>query len=535
MSELKAFPITVSDEEASRLTSEYAELGEPSSGFIEVADRMCDLYVTYRGRFVIMVDGRIFIPKYNGAPMKLRNSNICHHLNRSYSISIYAGQYSSKFVCFDVDAGGLSTVQRVVTAIVHFGIPREYIVVSSSGGKGYHVEVFFDDLVYTENLAKLYDFVTIEAGVSRHEVEFRPTYTQAIKLPLSRHYKTGNICWYLDPETFEPIESIEYILTIQKFSRDGFNDLVSKLKMRKPIEDPYDPINKYLDKEPPKQVEISPEVRRMMEASIYPRLEKQGERHHMMMRIAIHNRTLGMTQEESYETLERWWNEQDQSVSGTSTYEALSDASSLVAWTFSEHFTPPKKKEPRLTITEQDMDIVLAQKTRTERKIMFLIICYCSVFGKLKMSKYRIAETVGCSTVTVMKAIRGLVESRWLYVRFGTPSFDAQENTFKRECNSYRVSGEASKKAREVLDEIGIEQNICDDFFPYDRVLTINDDNKLEMPELKVDGFMEFYREALSHVTKKTLRKRVTRLELNWILKSNGNTDIENDTKQEDE
>lgn len=89
--------------------------------------------------------------------------------------------------------------------------------------------------------------------------------------------------------------------------------------------------------------------------------------------------------------------------------------------------------------------------------------------------------------------------------------------------------------ARQVLDEIGIEQNICDDFFPYDRVLTINDDNKLEMPELKVDGFMEFYREALSHVTKKTLRKRVTRLELNWILKSNGNTNIENDTKQEDE
>ena len=88
-------PATLTQETADQLTAEYNNLGEVTNHLIEVEDRMCDLYVTYRGRFVMMVNGSIFIPKYNGAPMKLRNSNICHHLKRNYAISIYAGQYSS--------------------------------------------------------------------------------------------------------------------------------------------------------------------------------------------------------------------------------------------------------------------------------------------------------------------------------------------------------------------------------------------------------------------------------------------------------
>src|SRR5699024_1347835 len=47
------------------------------------------------------------------------------------------------------------------------------------------------------------------------EVEFRPSWNQGVKLPLGVHQRTGNRCWFVDNRTLEPIESFDYIMSIE--------------------------------------------------------------------------------------------------------------------------------------------------------------------------------------------------------------------------------------------------------------------------------------------------------------------------------
>ena len=100
------------------------------------------------------------------------------------------------------------------------GLPRDKIYVSFSGRKGYHVEVFFDRIVDGNTLFNLYCHVIRNGGLDPDKVEFRPTPSMAIKLPLSVHGSTGNICWFVDRETFNFIEDEEYILSIEQVRVD---------------------------------------------------------------------------------------------------------------------------------------------------------------------------------------------------------------------------------------------------------------------------------------------------------------------------
>ena len=104
-------------------------------------------------------------------------------------------------MCFDVDDGNRDTVFRIIFELERLGIPRSKIYVSYSGGKGYHVELFCQEIIRTERWYRLYLSVIRAANLEPSKVEFRPTHTQSIKLPLSCHAKTGKVCWYADRDT----------------------------------------------------------------------------------------------------------------------------------------------------------------------------------------------------------------------------------------------------------------------------------------------------------------------------------------------
>ena len=196
----------------------------------DVISKINDLYITYRGRFTIVSQGGFYSPKSKAGYLKLKNANIWSHLQRTYAVAVYCGKSGSKFVCFDIDDGDCDTVSSVVNGIGEAtGISRDFIYVSYSGGKGYHVEVFFDDLVPMDCMRKLYRTVIKRHELNPKKVEFRPTPSQSIKLPLSVHQRTGNICWFVDRDTLEPIESYEYIFGIKQCSAELFQDFVNDI------------------------------------------------------------------------------------------------------------------------------------------------------------------------------------------------------------------------------------------------------------------------------------------------------------------
>ncbi|WP_418230877.1 TOTE conflict system archaeo-eukaryotic primase domain-containing protein [Butyricicoccus sp.] len=165
--------------------------------------KMSELYVSYRKQYVLSKpDGSIFIPKRKGdVPCVLTDRVLFNHLCQKYAIAVFAGPRTSKFLCFDVDDGSADTVQAIIGCLTKFGFPKERIYVSFSGGKGYHVEMFFNRLVYTNRLYALYSTVISQSHLDPRKVEFRPLPGNAIKLPLSIHGKTGNVCWFVDQKT----------------------------------------------------------------------------------------------------------------------------------------------------------------------------------------------------------------------------------------------------------------------------------------------------------------------------------------------
>lgn len=499
--------------------------------FYDIADRFVGLYVSYRQRYVMMVNGALFIPKRkNSSPIPLSNSIICKHLNRRFAVGVFAGMYSSKFICFDVDDGSKETVRKLIGLIADFGIPEEYVYVSSSGGKGYHVEVFFDALVYTEKLRIFYDCVVYTGRLNAQKVEFRPTHKQAIKLPLSVHAKTGNVCWYVNPRTFEPYESMDYVMEIKQFSADKFNELVDKCGLRKPIvtTEEDDLIAEQLPGAP-KVRELTEQERQILDGSSeYPDITQPGQRHTIMRAIAVHNRSAGMTLEESTDALLKWWAAQDRSLTTTSDEEGIKDIHETVAWTFSPHFIF-RRTVKKLTITNDILRVVLSAKTKSERKFLFLLACFSSVYGRMSMSYERIAKYTDCTSMTIRRLIDKLVEAG--YITVVKSKCTVSEGTFSRTPNTYYLN---TAKVLEKLPVMGIQFR-SDEPLVYsaqERVET-DEDGRLKtfIPELEPDGFVEFYYRTLpAMVSKTSLRGLLTRSEMSALSVLTGSLKAKSET-----
>ena len=403
--------------------------------FFRVVDRLFDLYVSYRGRFVTMSqDGKIFIQKRSvkneSVPAKLTSAVMCAHLNQRISISVFAGPHSAKFICFDVDDGKASTVREIVDTCEEAGIPRSKIYVSTSGGKGYHVEIFFDHLVYVSILKDFYDWVCFKASLDKTKVEFRPTHGHAIKLPLSRNFKTGNVCWYLDRETLCPITDAEYIFEIEKVSSEAFQMIaesvreeyrkswtVDATKMQSHVHIPFSEFEQYDD---------------------LPDLTAKGMTHKTILAITIHLKKKGFTQEQTVARLLDWYSKQDRQYLTDSDFVIRNDIKNAVKWVFSDSFVISHKQELFPTFTQGDIRLILSQVYRSDRYVLFAIMYYCKKYGDANISYDRLARVCNLSPLCVVNAINRLLAIEAISKKAGKAHYDGK--SFKRDRNVYWVT-----------------------------------------------------------------------------------------------
>lgn len=286
-----------------------------------IADRLEVLYVNHYDRFVMMrPDGAIYIPKVGDRTMVLAKSNLVKHAKCEYAVSVFAGKEGSKFVCFDVDQGGKERARQVVNALEQLGVPGEMIHVSFSGGKGYHVEVFFSTAVRTKHLLRLYKQVMHMICAASHEVEFRPLNKMAIKLPLSCHHRTGNRCWFVDRSSFEQIKSTDYLFRIEQMQADAFLEVAKRI---------------------PAETELPSKVRRSISDAdtdvtqfdvgrIFAPLSEPGTRHQRMVRIAVYLRHHGADVTACTEALISWYEQQSDEFIKSSEQEVMREIRGVV-------------------------------------------------------------------------------------------------------------------------------------------------------------------------------------------------------------
>ncbi|MCD4839747.1 hypothetical protein LRS37_12895 [Neobacillus sedimentimangrovi] len=189
-------------------------------------EKMNDLYITYRGRYLIQYPKGIYQtadtdnPKYK----PLCDGFINNHFKGTHTYGVFAGRVGTKFMTFDVDTkenARYMTMKLVNTLIEEFGVPAHHIHVSLSGSKGYHVDLFFE-FIQNKHVEVFYNKVIKAMGVEKSDIELRPTHYQGVKLPLGKHQKTGNRCWFVDTITLEPIKKYDHILTIQPMTEEEF-------------------------------------------------------------------------------------------------------------------------------------------------------------------------------------------------------------------------------------------------------------------------------------------------------------------------
>lgn len=380
-------------------------------GFYDLINRMDKLYVTYRRRFIMASEGKIFVPKVRGTAdqdMYLTKNLFMGHLNTRYAIGVFAGPISSKFVCFDVDLADKALVRRLIDEIERFGFPRDRVYISASGGKGYHVELFFNSTMYTNLLLDFYSTVIDRGGFDWRKVEFRPTAKQSIKLPLSVHPRTGNMCWYLDRETLEPIEDPGYILEIQQIDRDWAADLIRKNAERR---------GEYLevnggkeDKFPRHEYDIT-----HFDGDEYPQMTAPGMMHSLMVSIAVHERHEGKGRDEVKNTLLRWAAEQPKEYVTNSQKEIMDDAERITSWVCGEKFKLSQGSRA-LNITASEMDLIMAQRGGTRRKVLFLIMLFCKWRCEAHLSMKTMASFTGAAYAGVAKALGDLEAAGVIYV-----------------------------------------------------------------------------------------------------------------------
>lgn len=392
-----------------------------------VLRKMIELYVSYRGRYILCLPtGNIVTPKRKDGRYSWLSDNVLrNHLQQKYAVGVFADGYGSKFICFDVDDGNPDTVRAVIDELTALGFSDTDIHVSYSGGKGYHVEMFFDESIFINRLQALYNHVITARSLDPHKVEFRPMNTASIKLPLSRHARTGNMCWYVDRQTLTPIMTPEYILHIQQIRAVDAKALIPECTVATD--------NSTNKKDGSERGHSSPETR-----NLGTTLEQEGTRHNMMRNIAVFKRTHGTSREDCESALEEWIQAQDPLYYKSSQGEIRRDINELIAWVYSDRFILQKPMSSDSTVLRTSMlKGVLEQNSRTARRLYFLLLARCRM-QQPRISLKDAGKAIGVSAPSVGKAIRVLAANGHILIDDGR-RLKLEDGTFSAESRSYRV------------------------------------------------------------------------------------------------
>lgn len=213
----------------------------------QAVQKMWDLYVYNRNRYLILYQDRGYrtIEWYYNSPHNkpgakpLFDFHFRSHLRQKYTIGVFADR-KTKFICFDVDIPDKNlakkTVTELITTLNFLGITNDFITVSWSGNKGYHVEIFFDRPISNYHIKNFYYLVLYKADllkIDSGKVELRPTDTQGVKLPLGINWKStkmhSSFCYLIDyANDFKEIKGYQKILNANQLNAHYFELIGAK-------------------------------------------------------------------------------------------------------------------------------------------------------------------------------------------------------------------------------------------------------------------------------------------------------------------
>jgi hypothetical protein len=413
----------------------------------EIIQKINDLYILYRKKWLKFDE-----TGYSTISSIITDYHVKNHLQGYYTLGVFAGEIFTKFICFDVDVKDPQmakwTVYKLVNTLQEIGIPGEYIYISTSGNKGFHVEIFFNKPVFNTDIKQFYLMVLNYAellNIDYGKVELRPTHTQGVKIPLGKHFTTNRICWYVDYDTgLKPIEDYNYILCIQQMDTEFFYNILNKTKDSIDITEQqaleyenivarHKPLKIY-------QENIDPDVTiETIENLIKTGLKMQGTRHNALLKIAKYNKYIGLSADDNKQFLIDWMEKQDKRTYTTKWEDVLKDIDLIIQYTYERNYSLTIRQS-NITISANEIEEILKIKGKNHKLVLYALLVHSKRYANkddiFYISYKQIEETTGLSQRNIIRIIKDLEINKYIQV-FRNISGD---NKLIKDTNRYKIN-----------------------------------------------------------------------------------------------
>ncbi|ASN06848.1 TOTE conflict system archaeo-eukaryotic primase domain-containing protein [Virgibacillus necropolis] len=432
----------------------------------QLVSKFNELYIQTRSKYLVQFqNGKYITLSYapDNKVTKFNDSMINTHLKGDLTYGVFAGGHFSKFITFDVDCAneGLSrwiALKLVLVLETEYEISRKDIHVSYSGGKGYHVDLFFTEQIKVEELKAFHRSVLVSVGsLPEGQIEFRPSWSQGVKIPLGVHQKTDNRCWFVDNETLEPLvedASYDYLLSVEPMPAETITDTDFGLTDEQITE--FETIVASTDITV-NAVDLSKALQNAGRIIETGRLTASGTRHKTTFTLACFGNTQGWEEDETVgvimdimlATPREYFSE------GSTPEYWLKEAERLVKYVFDNDITL-KSSDKALTIYKSEILAVLSCGTFRQKQLAYAMLVTSKRYGNIFYLTVNTAmKMIGTtSRETVQNAIKKLVESGFItYHRKGeldkARSFEIGQVRYKP--NKYKLAFEKPAEGEKAV------------------------------------------------------------------------------------
>ncbi|PWK07048.1 TOTE conflict system archaeo-eukaryotic primase domain-containing protein [Tumebacillus permanentifrigoris] len=290
--------------------------------------KMNELMIRQRSPYIEQYVDQNQNVKWHQRDASITDNALRDHFEAKRTLGIFYARGGTPFLFFDVDAKGDPVGQEVrvkgiMTALLKAGILQENIHVMFSGNKGYHVQLFFDNLLPINSVAAFGRVIIDKLNHYRSGVELRPESTKGrgVKLPLALHQATGAFATYVDPYMLEMVEDSEdYFLNIQPMPteqmRAAINLTLEEEKLNRAEPQPLESTNTRLERakrefaDMPIPTGQSSGLREKAEKLLRDGLQEIGTRHDSQFLLALHFKGLGFPLESAINEVSDWMESQ---------------------------------------------------------------------------------------------------------------------------------------------------------------------------------------------------------------------------------
>jgi hypothetical protein len=418
-----------------------------------------ELVLTFFNEYYISNRKKFLIQQGNGEYITvnrtLSDMVIRKHLNHDMTIGIFSGKELTKFICFDIDSkeNSENNLRELALILEEYGIARENMLITFSGSKGFHLEVFFTKVLPVKLLKNFYFKILDELQIDKTEIEFRPSLNQGVKLPLGINFKSGLYCFPLSPYTFTRI-SKEEALTVEKVDTNNFIDILLDIEVNMIDIFSNDIVSNALNKGSRIDFNLSGneniknDILAVLEAG---KLLKKGTRNYITFNLALYFKSLGYSKEEiqkeifrvlknTYEEEKDFFNEE------TDLEYIILEIIRIIDFVFKKDYFLKNNKIEKVEIKTYEILNILQLKKENQKLALILLYHSKSVgsdYNTFYMTYKQINNLGGSpNRSSVYKMVENLREVKFLEV-VERGSIDIQAITkngdFKYLPNKYKV------------------------------------------------------------------------------------------------